>query len=72
MYNTIETKSLAHFNIRRIGIDVAPEVGAPIAEVADGSDKIVSDKSDKMKAVAPRPAPSASATPAANNRRPNA
>ena len=82
MYNTIETKSLAHFNIRRIGIDVAPEVGAPITEVADGSDKIERDKSEKLKAVAPRPAAAAAAptngatapstaAPAAN-RRPNA
>ncbi len=32
-YNQIEAKVLSHFNVRRIGIDVAPE--APGAEIAD-------------------------------------
>jgi len=67
-YNVIEAKVLSHFNVRRIGIDVAPEFVAPAgAELAD----------DK-KAVRPPTAhaqpsgPAAAAAAPNGSKRPNA
>jgi recombination protein RecA len=56
-FNSIEAKVLAHFNVRRIGIDVAPEVV--------GEQK--ADPSDDKKATSRPPAP-----PPSNGKRPNA
>ncbi|HMG55346.1 MAG TPA: DNA recombination/repair protein RecA, partial [Kofleriaceae bacterium] len=68
IFNTIEAKVLAHHNIRRIGIDVAPEpTPAPAAAAAAGAD----DKAGKAgRPSGPAPAPAASAP--ANGKRPNA
>jgi len=54
---SIEARLLAHHNVRRIGLDVAPEAGA----VADAGD----DKAERKRPPAP-------ATPPANGKRPNA
>jgi recombination protein RecA len=66
LFNTIEAKVLAHHNIRRIGIDVAPDpTSAPSASAAD----------DKASKGARSPAAAASAPPSANGsngKRPNA
>jgi recombination protein RecA len=80
-YNTIEAKVLAHYGIRRIGIDVAPEVVAPAivapANVkAEGSGKVethASPKGDVREAAKPESRANATAvTPAHNGKRPNA
>jgi recombination protein RecA len=60
VYNAIEQKVLAHHNIRRIGVDVAP--AAPIAVVDDAA-----EKSKASAATAAKPAPAAG-----NGKRPNA
>jgi recombination protein RecA len=57
VFNSVEAKVLAHHSIRRIGIDVAPEVIAPIVE---------DDKSAKGAR------PPVIASPPANGKRPNA
>jgi recombination protein RecA len=62
-YAAIEAKTLAHYNVRRIGIDVAPEATSAPVEVTD-----VSDKSDKTKQAAAR----AAAPAAPVGKRPNA
>jgi len=71
VYNSIEAKVLAHHNVRRIGIDVAPDKaaakpdGKPAAETAE----------EKMMAKKPQPvAPAAPGSQAAppNGKRPNA
>jgi recombination protein RecA len=74
VYNVIEAKVLAHHNVRRIGIDVAPEVAAatvsaviaaaPTAPTAD-------DRAGKpVRTSAPASAPAANPPP--NGKRPNA
>jgi recombination protein RecA len=60
IYNTLEAKVLAHHNVRRIGIDVAPP-----EEISSKPD----DKSGPTKAAAQRPA---NVAPPANGKRPNA
>ncbi|MEO7735188.1 MAG: recombinase RecA [Kofleriaceae bacterium] len=69
IYNSIEAKVLAHHNIRRIGIDVAPEP-APVAAAAPAAD----DKSKPVRPVAAAPAAPAApaAAPPTNGKRPNA
>ncbi|HET9626344.1 MAG TPA: recombinase RecA, partial [Kofleriaceae bacterium] len=72
VYNAIEAKVLAHYNVRRIGIDVAPELGAPIAAPAAAPSSSSSSSDDKAKAAAkpaaPAPAPAAKPNaPAAPN-----
>src|SRR5262249_47938524 len=57
IYNTIEAKVLAHHNIRRIGIDVAPEPAAPASPAAS------EDKAAKSGRAAARPAGASSAPP---------
>jgi recombination protein RecA len=70
IYNTIEAKVLAHHNVRRIGIDVAPE--ATVAGPAGD------DKASKTARPAPPPqtagssSSSPSGTPPSNGKRPNA
>jgi recombination protein RecA len=64
IYNSIEAKVLAHHNIRRIGIDVAPEP-ASVAAAADDRSK----PARPAAAAAPAAAPAA---PPANGKRPNA
>jgi len=65
VYNSIEAKVLAHHNVRRIGIDVAPDapVPAPAEKVA------ATDEKSKPTRVATPPTP---ATPSQNGKRPNA
>jgi recombination protein RecA len=60
VYNSIEAKVLAHHNVRRIGIDVAPEV-VPIVAADD-------DKSGK---TAMRPPAPVVVAPPANGKRPS-
>ncbi len=60
--SAIEARLLAHHNIRRIGIEVAPE--ASVASAADD------DKADRRGASRPAGAPAAA--PPANGKRPNA
>jgi recombination protein RecA len=64
-YNSIEAKVLTHHNVRRIGIDVAPDVPA-----SPPSEKSAStDEKSKPTRAASAPAP---ATPPQNGKRPNA
>jgi recombination protein RecA len=64
-YNSIEAKVLTHHNVRRIGIDVAPEVSAPPpSEKASAA-----DEKSKPTRTASAPSP---ATPPQNGKRPNA
>jgi recombination protein RecA len=81
IYNAIEAKVLAHHNIRRIGIDVAPEPMAGSGSgptAASGSSSATAAADDKAKAgravtAAPAAAPtSPSGTAASNGKRPNA
>jgi recombination protein RecA len=64
-YNAIEAKVLTHHNVRRIGIDVAPDNSAPSAppKAADGDEKSKPTRA----ATASTPA-----TPPQNGKRPNA
>jgi recombination protein RecA len=65
VYNAIEAKVLAHFNVRRIGIDVAPDVPAG-AEIAD-------DKKAARPATAHAQPSGPTSTPNGNGtKRPNA
>jgi recombination protein RecA len=67
IFNVIEAKVLAHHNIRRIGIDVAPEpTPAPASAVDDKA-----SKAGRPVAAAGSAAPS-SANASANGKRPNA
>jgi len=77
IYNAIEAKVLAHHNVRRIGIDVAPEptlaaVPSPAAAISPTSD----DKAKPARTTAPgQPATttgSSSGTAPSNGKRPNA
>ena len=65
VYNAIEAKVLAHHNVRRIGIDVAPDASAPKA----GDHAASSDEKSKPTRAATPPTP---ATPPQNGKRPNA
>jgi recombination protein RecA len=65
VYNSIEAKVLTHHNVRRIGIDVAPEVSAP-PSTEKGA---VADEKSKPTRT---PSASAPATPPQNGKRPNA
>ncbi|MEO8549885.1 MAG: DNA recombination/repair protein RecA, partial [Kofleriaceae bacterium] len=64
-YNTIEAKVLAHHNVRRIGIDVAPEATSPTTK----SESVAPDAAKSPSAAAARPAAPA---PNGNGKRPNA
>jgi recombination protein RecA len=64
-YNSIEAKVLTHHNVRRIGIDVAPDVPAPPPSEKPAS----TDEKSKPTRAASAPAP---ATPPQNGKRPNA
>jgi len=64
VYNAIEAKVLAHHNVRRIGIDVAPSAEAP--SVAAGSGPV------KHAAPVPVPAPAPAASAAAAHGKPAA
>jgi len=76
IYNAIEAKVLAHHNVRRIGIDIAPEPVSGSAAAPSGGAVMASD--DKAKSARPAAAPAAapSASPSgnvpANGKRPNA
>jgi len=74
IYNAIEAKVLAHHNVRRIGIDVAPEAPAVVAPASD-------DKSGKTARASASPsgasgtsgsAASSSGNAPQNGKRPNA
>jgi recombination protein RecA len=78
-YNTIEAKVLAHYGVRRIGIDVAPEAVAPESTVkAEGSGKVEARSEAPAKGdtrESSKPDARSSATPVAqahNGKRPNA
>ena len=84
-YNTIEAKVLAHYGVRRIGIDVAPEavaapIVAPAAVKAEGSGKVetrseahVPAKGDVRETAKPEARANATAVAQApNGKRPNA
>ncbi|MBA3502697.1 MAG: recombinase RecA [Myxococcota bacterium] len=64
-YNSIEAKVLTHHNVRRIGIDVAPDVSAP----PPSEKAAAADEKSKPTRAASAPAP---ATPPQNGKRPNA
>jgi len=66
IFNVIEAKVLAHHNIRRIGIDVAPEPTSTSAPAAGADDK--ASKAGRPAAAAP----SASSSAGSNGKRPNA
>jgi recombination protein RecA len=65
VYNSIEAKVLAHHNVRRIGIDVAPDAAAPPASEKGAA---TDEKSKPTRAASAPPA----ATPPQNGKRPNA
>jgi recombination protein RecA len=65
VYNSIEAKVLTHHNVRRIGIDVAPEVSAPPSTEKTAT----TDEKSKPTRTPSAPAP---ATPPQNGKRPNA
>ena len=65
VYNSIEAKVLSHHNVRRIGIDVAPDATVPASTEKSA---ITDEKSKPTRA----PAPSTPATPPQNGKRPNA
>jgi recombination protein RecA len=67
IFNTIEAKVLAHHNIRRIGIDVAPEPTSTSVPAAAADDK--ASKSGRAPAAAPS---ASSASASSNGKRPNA
>ena len=58
VYNAIEAKVLAHHNVRRIGVEVPPEISPPSGPTSDD---------DKRAAR-----PATPATPGGNGKRPNA
>jgi recombination protein RecA len=70
IYNSIEAKVLAHHNIRRIGIDVAPEPASVAAAAATAVDDKAS-KAARPPGAAAAPAASPAAAPS-NGKRPNA
>ncbi|HEX4417374.1 MAG TPA: recombinase RecA [Kofleriaceae bacterium] len=88
IYNAIEAKVLAHFNVRRIGIDVPEPAGAPAAPApasassAGGATSTVrapapttAAPADDKSGKSPRPAQAAAAPAAStshNGKRPNA
>jgi len=65
-YNSIEAKVLAHHNIRRIGVEVAPEVASPTTiKAPNGSD-------EPAKQTVPTAARTTAPAPNGNGKRPNA
>jgi len=76
IYNAIEAKVLAHHNVRRIGIDIAPEPVAGSAGAPSGAAVTASDDKAKSGRPAAPPAAAPSASPSgnvpANGKRPNA
>jgi recombination protein RecA len=77
IYNAIEAKVLAHHNIRRIGIDIAPEVmagsgSAPAAAAVATDDKARPGRPAAPAAGAPSASASSSGNVPANGKRPNA
>jgi len=81
IYNAIEAKVLAHHNVRRIGIEVAPEASpaaasapAPAATLAPAA--TVDDRAGKTTRpsapTAPASSASSPASPSPNGKRPNA
>jgi recombination protein RecA len=69
IYNSIEAKVLAHHNVRRIGIDVAPEVPAAVALAGDDR---ATKPAARPVAAGPTASSSAPASPPQNGKRPNA
>src|SRR4051794_33416490 len=65
-YNSIEAKVLAHHNIRRIGVDVAPEPVLPTTNKAD------EPSAPTAKPVVPTAARTTAPAPSTNGKRPNA
>ncbi len=70
VYNSIEAKVLAHFNVRRIGIDVVEPVAPPTgAELSDENKKAVRPPDTAAATRSPAAAPGVAPT---NGKRPNA
>ncbi len=70
VYNSIEAKVLAHFNVRRIGIDVVEPVALPTgAELSDENKKAVRPPDTGAANRSPAAAPGVAPT---NGKRPNA
>jgi recombination protein RecA len=65
-YNSIEAKVLAHHNIRRIGVDVAPEPSSPTTIKAD------EPSAPAVKQTVPTAARTTAPVPSTNGKRPNA
>ncbi|MBA3821792.1 MAG: recombinase RecA [Deltaproteobacteria bacterium] len=65
VFNSIEAKVLAHHNVRRIGIDVAPELAPAKADDLAIASRGVDDKSKTAR-------PPTTPTPPTNGKRPNA
>jgi len=61
-YNSIEAKVLSHHNIRRIGVDVAPEHASPTTKEA----------AEPVKPTVPAAARTTAPAPSTNGKRPNA
>jgi recombination protein RecA len=64
-YNSIEAKVLAHHNIRRIGVDVAPEHGSPTTPSTK-------EAAEPVKPTVPAAARTTAPAPSTNGKRPNA
>ncbi len=77
IFNAIEAKVLAHHNVRRIGIDVAPEPTSAPAPASVADDKASKAGAGRSPAAAPSAHPSSassssSANASSNGKRPNA
>jgi recombination protein RecA len=75
IYNAIEAKVLAHHNIRRIGVDVAPEAPSAVAHPPDdksGKTARGSAQSSSSQSTGASAASSPSANSPQNGKRPNA
>jgi recombination protein RecA len=73
IYNAIEAKVLAHHNVRRIGIDVAPEAATSAAAIEDKASKPARPSVPAQAAASTSSSSSSSSgTPPPNGKRPNA
>jgi recombination protein RecA len=70
VYSAIEAKVLAHHNVRRIGIDVAPEAGVAAPAIEDKASR-TARPSAPVQSSGPTSS-SSSVTPPPNGKRPNA
>ena len=71
VYNAIEAKVLAHFNVRRIGVEVAPELAPAGAEIADDK-KAARPAAAHAQPSGPSASNASASAPGTGGKRPNA